>query len=142
MAKSPFLLSLQRHPRYTLALAAFVLALASTALAIPRTSDNQCATSSMRCCSSVEPAGSDRASPILDALKLQLDANQHVGMACDPINPTTVGGGQSCTAMPLCCNGNHYGELVAFGWLVGSKWLIGFAAGGVSVGCSPIPLVL
>ena len=124
-------------------LAAFVLALASTALAIPRTSDNQCATSSMRCCSSVEPAGSDRASPILDALKLQLDANQHVGMACDPINPTTVGGGQSCTAMPLCCNGNHYGAS-SRGSLVGSEKLIGWGslAGGVSVGCSPIPLVL
>lgn len=76
--------------------AALALALFfGSATAVPSRSNSQCSTSAMRCCNSVEPAGSDRVAPILDALKLTLNADQHVGMACDPINPTAVGGGQS-----------------------------------------------
>ncbi|KAH9939673.1 uncharacterized protein BXZ73DRAFT_75868 [Epithele typhae] len=102
--------------------AALALAFAIAVSAAPSQSNSQCSTSSLRCCNSVESARSDRVSSILDALKLNLDAADNVGLACDPINPVTVGGGISCNAMPVCCNGNHYG--------------------GFSVGCSPIPIIL
>ena len=86
-------------PPLTMRASAFVfaaaLALFGTVAAAPSQSDSQCSTSSLRCCNDVQPASSPSLSPIIDALKLNLDTNSHVGLACDPINPTTVGGGQS-----------------------------------------------
>ncbi|KAI1789332.1 hypothetical protein LXA43DRAFT_586685 [Ganoderma leucocontextum] len=85
-------------------------------------STSQCSTGAVRCCNSVEAPDSPKLAPILDALRLTTQSDQHVGLSCDPVPVGSVGGAPSCNAMPVCCSGNDFG--------------------GVSMGCSPVPLIL
>ncbi|KAI8977842.1 hypothetical protein BD414DRAFT_495799 [Trametes punicea] len=104
--------------------AALLLALIGVVSAMPSySSSSQCATGSMRCCNQVQQASHESIIPLLGALNLgSLDPNTNVGTDCTPIDTSTVGGAQSCTQMPVCCDGNDFG--------------------GLSIGCSPIPLTL
>ncbi|KAM5530687.1 hypothetical protein V8D89_015659 [Ganoderma adspersum] len=82
---------------------------------------SECSTGAVRCCNSVEAPDSPKLAPILDALRLTTESDQYVGLACNPVPVGSVGGGPSCNAMPVCCSGNDFG--------------------GLSMGCSPIPLI-
>ncbi|EJF57696.1 hypothetical protein DICSQDRAFT_44082, partial [Dichomitus squalens LYAD-421 SS1] len=96
---------------------------AAVALPSPQLpTSSECSTGALHCCNSVEPANSDKLAPILDALRLTVQSDQNVGLSCTPIPVGSVGGGPSCSASPVCCNGNTFG--------------------GLSLGCSPIPLIL
>ncbi|KAI0631626.1 fungal hydrophobin [Trametes polyzona] len=101
------------------------LALVGSVSAVPYSSaSSQCDTGSLKCCDSVQPAHAWHVKNILTALDIldQVGENEQVGLTCTPLNIPAVGGDQSCTAMPVCCNGNNFG--------------------GFSIGCSPIPVVL
>ncbi|KAI0325155.1 fungal hydrophobin [Cubamyces sp. BRFM 1775] len=106
-------------------LTTLVLAFAGAASAVPYyASQSQCSSGSMQCCNNVQSADSPS---LLDALKLldladQLNADTNVGTSCTPINAVGAGGTESCTAMPVCCDGNTFG--------------------GLSFGCSPIAAIL
>ncbi|KAI0366463.1 hypothetical protein BV20DRAFT_952158 [Pilatotrama ljubarskyi] len=85
---------------------------------------SQCNTGSVHCCNDVQPSSSDSVAPLLGALNIPLDlsGSSNVGLDCTPINLSSAGGSQSCTAMPVCCNGNNYG--------------------GITLGCMPIPVIM
>ncbi|KAI0739585.1 hypothetical protein C8Q80DRAFT_1357439 [Daedaleopsis nitida] len=105
--------------------AAVALTVFGSVSALPSGSQNpagQCSTGTVRCCSSMEPASSDKGQTILQALSLDVPTESSLGLTCTPVNTGSVGGGQHCDAMPLCCNGNEYS--------------------GLSIGCSPINLLM
>ncbi|KAI0641821.1 fungal hydrophobin [Trametes meyenii] len=106
-------------------LTALALALVGAVSAMPSWSQSsaQCDTGSAHCCQDVQPASSESLGSYGPLSFLStLDPETPVGVSCVPINTASVGGSQSCSAMPMCCSGNNYGSF--------------------SMGCSPVPVTV
>ncbi|KAH9895770.1 hypothetical protein C8Q73DRAFT_450834 [Cubamyces lactineus] len=95
-------------------LTTLVLAFAGAASAVPYyASQSQCSSGSMQCCNNVQSASSPSMLKALEILSLAglVDGDSNIGTSCTPINIVGAGGTESCTAMPVCCNGNSFGSL-------------------------------
>ncbi|KAI0776887.1 hypothetical protein BD413DRAFT_610475 [Trametes elegans] len=115
---------MQLFASLTTAVLAFAGALAVSAAPSYSDAGSECDTGPTHCCDSVQPANSKHVSGILGALGIPIPVgnNDQVGLTCTPINAVAAGGSQSCTQVPVCCNGNSFG--------------------GLSLGCSPIPAIV
>ena len=84
-------------------LATLAIAAVGSATAVPsyasrsfsETNSGECNTGNIRCCNSVEPAGSDNSQMVLNALSLFVPTDTSVGMQCSPIDTSAVGGNPS-----------------------------------------------
>ncbi|KAI9059491.1 hypothetical protein FKP32DRAFT_1141425 [Trametes sanguinea] len=76
----------------------------------------ECNTGSIQCCDQVQDAKSEQMSGIMSSLGIDpLSVTGLAGTSCSPIDILTLGGGDSCTQMPVCCNNNTYQGLINIG---------------------------
>ncbi|EMD35889.1 hypothetical protein CERSUDRAFT_96114 [Gelatoporia subvermispora B] len=105
-------------------LVAFTL-LVVPALAVPQ---GGCSPAQIQCCDNSAPGNSDQMHEVGKALKLNIDPSETYGIGCTPGG--TVGGGESCTSTPMCCENNTFGGEPGTG-------LLGLG-GLINVGCVPL----
>ncbi|KAF8641759.1 hypothetical protein AX16_009836 [Volvariella volvacea WC 439] len=76
---------------------------------------SQCNTGSLQCCNSVQAASSSAVGLLLGLLGIVIsDLTALVGITCSPLT-IIGGGGNSCSAQPVCCQNNSFGGLIAIG---------------------------
>ncbi|CDO68554.1 hypothetical protein BN946_scf184998.g51 [Trametes cinnabarina] len=76
----------------------------------------ECNTGSIQCCDQVQDAKSPQMSGIMSSLGIDpLGVTGLAGTSCSPIDILALGGGDSCTQMPVCCNNNTYQGLINIG---------------------------
>ncbi|OSD00418.1 hypothetical protein PYCCODRAFT_1371254 [Trametes coccinea BRFM310] len=76
----------------------------------------ECNTGSIQCCDQVQDAKSEQMSGIMSSLGIDpLGVTGLAGTSCSPIDILALGGGDSCTQMPVCCNNNTYQGLINIG---------------------------
>ncbi|KAF8054244.1 fungal hydrophobin-domain-containing protein [Lyophyllum atratum] len=91
---------------------AILLALPLLAAALPA---NQCNTGTTACCNELHNANDQNASGLLGLLGISVkDIIGQVGFGCSPLSAAGIAG-NSCTAQPVCCTGNHFSGLVVVG---------------------------
>ncbi|KAF5348028.1 hypothetical protein D9758_010050 [Tetrapyrgos nigripes] len=94
-----------------------VAALASLAAATPLEvrQAGQCNTGPIQCCNSVQSSNTGLVSGLLGLLGVVLGGvTAQVGVTCTPIT-VIGGGGNSCTAQPVCCENNSFNGIIAIG---------------------------
>ncbi|EMD35891.1 hypothetical protein CERSUDRAFT_96116 [Gelatoporia subvermispora B] len=87
-------------------------ALALAALAIPAPQDDgssQCDPDSLYCCDATSSGNSTYMRAVGSALKMDLVDDKMYATGCSSANPVNVGGGVSCSSIPVCCEGNSFG---------------------------------
>ncbi|KAF8068980.1 hydrophobin-3 [Lyophyllum atratum] len=78
---------------------------ASAATILPR---DQCNTGTIQCCNSVQSASNPVVGLLAGLLGVVLGPiTGLVGLTCNPIT-VIGGGGNSCSAQPVCCTGNNF----------------------------------
>ncbi|KAJ3564671.1 hypothetical protein NP233_g8148 [Leucocoprinus birnbaumii] len=76
---------------------------------------SQCNTGPIQCCNSVQAANSNPVSSLLGLLGIAVGSvTGLVGLTCNPIT-VIGGGGNSCSAQPVCCTNNNFSGLIAIG---------------------------
>ncbi|KAF8068979.1 hydrophobin [Lyophyllum atratum] len=95
----------------------FFVALCASATVLPRTDTpvNQCNTGTIQCCNSVQSASDPLVGLLAGLLGIVLGpVTGLVGVTCTPIT-VIGGGGNSCSAQPVCCTGNSFSGLLVLG---------------------------
>ncbi|GLB38125.1 putative hydrophobins [Lyophyllum shimeji] len=90
---------------------------AAVLLALPllAAAGGQCNTGEMQCCNSVQNADTPSVAALLGVLGVAAQGvTGQVGVTCSPIS-VIGGGGNSCTAQPVCCSNNSFNGIVALG---------------------------
>ncbi|TFK66061.1 hydrophobin-263 [Pluteus cervinus] len=91
-----------------------VLPLLAFATVLPRQTGN-CNTGSTLCCNSVVASDSVMAVELEGLLNISpTGLTGLVGIACSPLS-VLVAGENSCSAQPVCCTGNNFGDLLVLG---------------------------
>nr|CAC86005.1 hydrophobin 2 [Dictyonema glabratum] len=91
----------------------FVGALPSPAAAtIPA---SQCNTGSLQCCQTLSNSSNSGVTTLSGLLGIVIPANVPVGLTCNPISLLVGIGGNSCSAQPVCCQGNNFNGLIVLG---------------------------
>ncbi|PPQ70599.1 hypothetical protein CVT26_013198 [Gymnopilus dilepis] len=97
---------------------AFALPVLAAATAVEidvRQASGNCDTGSTMCCNQVQNSTSEGVVQLASELGLDLgDLGALVGLSCSAISILGFGG-NSCSAQPVCCTGNTFGGLLAFG---------------------------
>ncbi|KAH8111658.1 fungal hydrophobin [Phellopilus nigrolimitatus] len=80
------------------------------------TTVSQCNTGPIQCCQSVQSSSSSEVGLVSGLLGVVLQGvDVPVGLTCSPLSVIGVGGGSSCTAQPVCCEGNSFSGLIVIG---------------------------
>ncbi|KAF8054245.1 hydrophobin-251 [Lyophyllum atratum] len=76
---------------------------------------SQCNTGTTACCNKLHNAHDQNMTGLLGLLGISVkDITGQVGFGCSPISAFGIAG-NSCTAQPVCCTGNHFEGLVVVG---------------------------
>ncbi|KAG2011283.1 CoH1 [Coprinopsis cinerea AmutBmut pab1-1] len=91
-----------------LALTAAAVAVSVTANPLPST-QGTCNTGHIQCCEKLYPTGSREAGLLGSLLGINLgNLLGDIGSGCSPISVIGIGGGNKCTAAPVCCTDNKF----------------------------------
>lgn len=78
-------------------------------------SQNTCNAGTSYCCNSVQSTNDPVVSQLAGLLGVVLNGAQgQIGLTCTPISVIGVGG-NSCSAIPVCCTGNSFSGLLVLG---------------------------
>ncbi|EAU88857.1 hypothetical protein CC1G_01230 [Coprinopsis cinerea okayama7 len=103
--------------RFNAGLLAVALALPAVVSATPvvARTENACNTGSLHCCESTFSSNHPSVSTLAGLFGFVGNLGNSIGISCSALNIGSLGGAPNCNQQTVCCTGNQYNGLIAFG---------------------------